>query len=292
MDFSIEKLQENLRHKADWIRDHIRQEEWIAGKEGEGWYNGYYDNHGRKVEGENEAGERMMLTSQVFSIMSGSATDRQVEQIIKAADRYLYDEAAGGYRLNTDFHEVKMDLGRMFGFAYGHKENGSVFSHMAVMFGNALYTRGYGKEGYQVIHTLFSHCSNFEVSRIYPGVPEYIDEKGRGVYHYLTGAASWLLVTVMTQMFGVRGKMGSLELHPQLVREQFDQNKEAALTFTFAGKNLQIIYQNENELEAGEYSVRKVWLPDGSSSTQEVIPRSCIEALPEDKVNKIIVQLA
>ena len=46
---------------------------------------------------------------------------------------------AGGYRLNTDFKEEKFDLGRMFGFAYGEKENGAVFSHMAVMYANALY---------------------------------------------------------------------------------------------------------------------------------------------------------
>ena len=48
----------------------------------------------------------------------------------------------GGYRLNTDFKEEKFDLGRMFGFAYGEKENGAVFSHMTVMYANALYQRG------------------------------------------------------------------------------------------------------------------------------------------------------
>ena len=50
------------------------------------------------------------------------------------------------------------------------------------------------------------------------GVPEYVDAKGRGVYHYLTGAASWLLVTVITQMFGVRGQMGNLAFVPQIGR--------------------------------------------------------------------------
>ena len=36
-------------------------------------------------------------------------------------------------------------MGRMFGFAYGEKENGAVFSHMAVMYANALYQRGFAK---------------------------------------------------------------------------------------------------------------------------------------------------
>ena len=66
--------------------------------------------------------------------MSGTATEDQVESICRSADKYLYDQKAGGYRLNTNFHEEKFDLGRMFGFAYGEKENGAVFSHMAVMY--------------------------------------------------------------------------------------------------------------------------------------------------------------
>ena len=53
----------------------------------------------------------------------------------------------GGYRLNTDFGGVQLNLGRCFGFAFGHKENGAMFSHMAVMYANALYQRGLVREG-------------------------------------------------------------------------------------------------------------------------------------------------
>ena len=102
----------------------------IGAGDGEGWYNSYYDNHGQAVEGIFPSGVRMMLTGQVFAIMGGVAGDGQVEQITRAADHYLYRPEIGGYRLNTDFHELKFDLGRMFGFAYGDKENGAVFSHM------------------------------------------------------------------------------------------------------------------------------------------------------------------
>ena len=85
----------------------------------------------------------MMLTGQVFAIMSGTATEEQVKAIARSADKYLYKKEEGGYRLNTDFHELKFDMGRMFGFAYGEKENGAVFSHMTVMYANALYRRGF-----------------------------------------------------------------------------------------------------------------------------------------------------
>ena len=61
----------------------------------------------------------MMLTGQVFAIMGNVATDEQITQITRSADHYLYKEEIGGYRLNTDFKELKFDMGRMFGFAYG-----------------------------------------------------------------------------------------------------------------------------------------------------------------------------
>lgn len=78
----------------------------------------------------------------------------------------------GGYRLNTDFREVKLDLGRAFGFAFGHKENGAMFSHMAVL------------------ADIYRHCQDFPRSRTLPGIPEYIDPRGRGVYPWLTGCLS------------------------------------------------------------------------------------------------------
>ena len=135
VEISVSELAANLKGKADWMREHIRKTEWVQTAEGDGFFNGYYDNSGKAVEGDINGGVRMMLTSQVFTIMSKTATNEQVAQIVKSADKYLYDASVGGYRLNTDFHEVKMDLGRMFGFAYGHKENGAVsvsYTHLTL----------------------------------------------------------------------------------------------------------------------------------------------------------------
>jgi len=293
-EISCDELAKNLINKATWIRNHIRQTEWITNEEGNSWYNGYYDNSGRKVEGDNEAGVRMMLTSQVFTIMSRTATDEQVKEIVSAADTYLYDEEVGGYKLNTNFKEIKTDLGRMFSFAYGHKENGAVFSHMAVMYANALYQRGFVKEGYKAISTLYHHCSNFEKSKIYPGIPEYVGSNGRGLYHYLTGAASWLLLTVLTEMFGVKGNLGNLELDPKLVLEQFDDNKEAAVELIFASRKLKIQYSNKGFKDYGDYKVESVTI-DGIlyefKAMDGIIKRSDIEVLEVAKEHVIFVEL-
>lgn len=302
VSLKISDLAENLREKAEWMMNHIRQTEWVTDKNGNGWFNGYYDNNGRRVEGEDENGVRMMLTGQVFSIMSGTATEEQIRNITKSADKYLYDDRIGGYRLNTDFHEVKADLGRMFGFAYGEKENGAVFSHMAVMYANALYKRGFAKEGYKALQALADAAMDFETSKIYPGIPEYFNAKGRGMYHYLTGAASWYMLTFLTEGFGVRGKAGDLEIAPALMKKQFDETGKAELELPFAGKRFRIVIENPQDLECGEYRIKSAGMEGrtlqlaekvsegGETLVTAVLEKAEIEKL-SDEVHKIEILL-
>ncbi len=292
IEVNIDMLILNIESKADWMIQHIRGNEWVTNKEGYSWYNGYYDNHGQSVEGDYETGVRMILTGQVFTIMSNIATNDQVTEIIKAADKYLYNEAVGGYRLNTNFNELKTDLGRLFGFAYGHKENGAVFCHMAIMYANALYQRNFIKEGFKVINTLYKHCIDFEKSRIYPGVPEYINEKGRGMYHYLTGSASWLMLTVVTEMFGAKGDLGNLSFRPKLLLEQFNKENKACIEMTFAGRTLQIEYCNALHKEYQSYEVKQILIdeiPYTFKNDNPVIERQDIEAL--DSMKEHIIQV-
>lgn len=292
--FAVEELSNILTQMSEWMMEHIRKTEWISDAD-KGWFNSYYDNHGRAVEGSYENGIRMMLTGQVFAIMSETATKEQTADIIKAADAYLYDEKKGGYRLNTNFHEQKDDLGRMFGFAYGHKENGAVFSHMTTMYANALYQRGFAKEGYKALHTLYHQAADFETSRIYPGIPEYFNEKGRGMYHYLTGAASWYMMTVITQMYGVRGEMGDLALAPKLMENQFDEKGEAFVELPFAGKQLGICYRNQERLSFGEYVIGSVTLDEMVLNEKKVqqysIERSILQGLSDREKHVIEVNL-
>lgn len=284
---------ESLRNKAAWLKKHIRETEWIEdGKNG--WFNSYYDNHGKAVEGIKEDNVRMMLTGQVFAIMSGTAQQDQVSKIVRSADKYLYEKEVGGYKLNTDFKEVKMDLGRMFGFAYGQKENGAVFSHMTTMYANALYKRGFAKEGYKALNTLYEQAADFDKSRIYPGIPEYFDGKGRGLYHYLTGAASWYMMTVVGEMFGVKGHFGELHLEPGLLAKQFDKDGKAGIKLQFGGRNWNITYINREKKEYGEYKIGEVTLDgckvvmNGSMALTPVQIKDVDEKLQHDIVVELI----
>ena len=295
---SLPELADNLDGKADWLMKHIREQEWIENGEN-GWFNSYYDNSQRPLEGITEKGVRMMLTGQVFAIMSGTATNTQVRAITRSADRYLYKKEVGGYRLNTDFHELKLDMGRMFGFAYGEKENGAVFSHMTVMYANALYRRGFVREGYQALQTLADAALNFQTSKIYPGIPEYFNADGRGMYHYLTGAASWYMMTVITQVFGVRGEGGDLVISPKLVWEQFDSEGIASIELPFAGKRFRIVFANLTKGDFGSYQVGKAYLTAPGllqihrlaiADGKAVLNRDEIHSLPEQE-STIVVEL-
>ena len=291
---SVRELADNLKNKAEWLRQHINQTEWLEGNDGEGWYNSYYDNDGQPVEGYFPQGVRMMLIGQVFAIMGRTAGDEQIAKICKSADHYLYKKEAGGYRLNTDFHEQKFNMGRMFGFAYGEKENGAVFSHMTVMYANALYQRGFVKEGHKALQALADAAMNFEVSRIYPGIPEYFNADGRGMYNYLTGAASWYMLTAVTEMFGVHGDIGDMVIQPKMVTDQFDSEGNAKLQLQFAGKNFQIKFQNPQKLDYGEYVVKKASC-DGQKELDirgnlAVFSREELMSMPESS-HEIVVEL-
>lgn len=256
----IESLARNLKQMGAWVLDHIRDKEWIESHTGHGFFNGYYNNDGERVDGDCEDGPRMNLTAQTFAIMSGAASDQQVQRSFQAAKAILKDPNTGGYRLTTPLGPNLWNFGRGFAVAYGEKETGGAFNHMIVMFLNGLYRRGYVREAYEVFSTIYRLANDTEKAKIYPGIPEYISSEGQGKYHYLSGSASWLLMTVLTQMFGVRGECGDLVLQPRLVKEQFDPEGNASARAFFLGRRIEVTYRNPGHLDHCEYAIGRIEL--------------------------------
>jgi cellobiose phosphorylase len=298
---SLDDLSADLAAKADWLNTHLRRQEWLQQSEELGWFNGYYDEEGQRLEGDHPEGVRMTLTGQVFALMGGVATDEQAQQIVRAADQYLYDPKVGGYRLNTDFgsaaETLSMNLGRCFGFAFGHKENGAMFSHMAVMFANALYKRGLVPEGYAVLDGIYRHSQDFARSRIYPGIPEYVEPGGRGMYPYLTGSASWYFLTMLSEVLGIKGRLGDLVLEPKLMPEQFDADGRALVLTLFAGRKLRIAYHNPDGLPWDACTIASIRLNGGQMPYEHegraaILSRRTIMALAPEGVHTLEVLLA
>ena len=171
-----------------------------------------------------------------------------------------------------------------------------MFSHMAVMYAYGLYRRGFVREGHRVLDSIYRHAQDLNLSRMYPGIPEYVNSRGRGSYTYLTGSASWYLLTTLTQVFGVRGRRGDMALDPKLVRAQFDAAGQAGVVTLFAGKRLNVVYHNPAGLDCGEYRIGDIQIDGQPAAFRReaglaVLPREAVAALADDGMHRVDVKL-
>ena len=229
---SIDKLTYDLEKKSNHLFLWLNKKEWLSS----GFFNGYYDNKGKQVEGKSQ----MNLSSQVFAIMSGVATDKQIKKIWTSIKKHLYDKTLGGFRLNTNFGHSYLDLGRAYSFAYGDKENGSFFSHMVVMLANALYRQNYTKEGSYVLNSIYKMATSPK-AQIYPLIPEYFNNQGKGLYSYLTGSASWYIYTLVEEILGLGFELGDIVLNPKIIPLDFFTNT-IETKHVLSGKIIRISY--------------------------------------------------
>ena len=255
---TLDDLIYDLETKARALFSWLNEKEWLE----EGFFNGYYDNKGKRVEGKCPAcgAIRMLLPSQVFAIMSGIATDEQIKKAWLSLKKHLKDKQLGGFRLNTDFNtHHNLDLGRAFGFSYGDKENGAFFSHMVVMLANALYKRGFVKEGFEVFNSLYTMASSPR-AKMYPLIPEYFNGEGKGLYLYLTGSASWYIYTLLEEVLGIKFTFGEIYLEPKLAFGNFFA-QEINVKFGFDGKIITLTYIKK---AAGKkaYEIKEAYLED------------------------------
>ncbi|MFW5781010.1 MAG: GH36-type glycosyl hydrolase domain-containing protein [Bacteroidota bacterium] len=258
VEVNVDDIITDLEAKAEEVFNHVRQNEWLTTKEGYSFYNGHYDNDENRVHGDNPKGVRIDLTSQVLPTIFGTATNEQIPVIYKSVRHYLRDNNTGGLHLCSDFNENKLYFGRLTGFVYGHKEHGGKWMQQNVMYMYGLYKRGFVKEGYEVYKDVYKLCNDSGTAKIFPGIPSYFELDGHGAYHYLTGSATWLMLALVTQVFGIRGNYGNLIIEPKLVKEQFENDKKAVMNCNFRNKKLRVVYHNVNNKDYPDYKIKKL----------------------------------
>ena len=108
-------------------------------------------------------------------------------------------------------------------------------------------------------------------------------------------SASWFMLTLLTQAFGVKGQDGDLLIEPKLTREQFKSTGRLSISRVFAGRKLKIVFSNPKRLEAGKYCINRFVLNNEQlpieKSPQVILTREVIASLPKDKLNIIEVHL-
>ena len=102
-----------------------------------------------------------------------------------------------------------------------------------------------------------------------------------------------MMLTVITEMFGIKGECGAMVLEPKLQKEQFIENR-AGIYLNFGRQRWHIVYVNEQKKECGEYQIASLYM-DGSrreiNSEKAVISLEEIKMLDEDMLHEIIGEL-
>ncbi|MNC70209.1 hypothetical protein D3C75_1209930 [compost metagenome] len=106
-----------------------------------------------------------------------------------------------------------------------------------------------------------------------------------------------MLLTMVTEVFGVKGKLGDLLLQPKLMKDQFDQDGKASIRTVFAERGLDVVYSSTSGAEYGECQIHSVMINGAEVTLQRVsegvlIPRCLLAALPEGEVHLLQVELA
>ena len=77
---------------------------------------------------------------------------------------------------------------------------------MTVMYAYSFVQGGFTKEGHEVIQSILK-CADTQ-KQDPSGYSEYFDSAGAAVIITRPRSASWLVLTMLTQVFGVRGEYG------------------------------------------------------------------------------------
>ncbi len=242
-----ESLATRLSDLAEVRIRHLHQHAFKHGR-----FESYINNDGRLLD----TAKTLTLTGQAMALLARTASTDQAQTIAQTTKAALYHPNQGGYRLNSDYGHVLTNMGRAFGFAYGHKENGAVFSHMAVMYAYGLYQYGLVKEGREAFMALLKRAQDDD-AKVWAGIPEYFNDRGIGMYPYLTGSASWMLKLLRTEVFGITLEKGVLWLFPKLSKSDFINGKAAITTYLF-GRLTTVTYHHPDLHDQGDYEITSI----------------------------------
>ena len=289
---ALVQLIADLREKADDVFARTRSQEWLEAPGAGSFYNAYYDEQGMRVDGATaDRGLQMNLAAQAMGLLAGLPDPAQVDAIIRSVNRILCQGITGLPALCTDTGGPYMALGRNFGYAYGNKENGAPFSHMVVMYAAGLAQNGRVAEAYRMLRLLYENCIASSRSRMFPGIPEYFEPDGRGVYCYLTGSAAWYVMVFITAILGVAARVGNLVISPNFAATGLTP-ADCIIRLPFAGRRLVIRFSGSGAAIAGISLNGKLREFPRDTDGNVVVPRSDFEALPADGVADLMVIFA
>ena len=103
------------------------------------------------------------------------------------------------------------------------------------------------------------------------------------------------MLTMITEVFGVKGQLGDMVIAPALMPEQYDQEGKASLKIEFAGRKFSIHIFNREKKEWNRVQIKEAFcdgtLLSAEGGRQARLKRSEIEKLTLEKVHEINIIL-
>jgi cellobiose phosphorylase len=112
------------------------------------------------------------------------------------------------------------------------------------------------------------------------------------MYSYLTGSASWFILTLLTESFGVKADMGDLVISPKLVKEQFKTSNQISVQLNFARKKIKISYLNPHKKDYPHYKIKQIKTNIPCQKLQDtkiLIKRESLVSYPSQELNINII---
>lgn len=240
-------LSKTLKNLALKKKEHLNEKAFQMNR-----YDSYFDQQGEPLD----TNSTMQLTGQAMALLGETPQKDQALALALKTKALLFNPSIGGYHLNSNYQKVLTNMGRAYGFAYNHKENGAIFSHMVMMYAYGLYQYDLVSLGREAAFTILSQSQDPK-SHVWAGIPEYFTEKGEGKYPYLTGSASWLLLLLRRLVFGLKMDLGKLFIEPKLTKDDFIEGVASIKTQIFK-KQIQITFYNPKGLDYPNYHIKKI----------------------------------
>ncbi len=256
--YQTKELIKHLQKQIDKLKNNIYKYAFMEN----GALQSYVDNDGNWLDNGT-----VSLTGQAMALLSMTIVKEDATTISKVVKNRLFNEDLGGYHLNENYNEVKMNMGRAYGFSYNHKENGAVFSHMALMYTYGLFNYELSKNAHEGTFAIINQAMNKD-SLIPLGIPEYFTDKGHGKYFYLTGSATWLLKVLKEQIFGLKMIDGTLVIKPQMMASDFILGVAKIKTIIFDNL-VEVTFYNKNNKDHPHYEIDKI-IVDGIESSNQI----------------------
>ena len=104
------------------------------------------------------------------------------------------------------------------------------------------------------------------------------------------------MLTLITQIFGIKGKYGALCIEPKLSIDYFNEEGISEISTIFSGRNINVVFVNKNHLDFGSYSIKDIAV-NGSkisvlnSSTDNKVVLDNFKELLDKPENSIIITL-